>query len=68
MNTRTVFLAGYVLVGVALLSLALLSHRRPSTVATVSELADAATRRRPGRVIVLIIWWWVGFHMLARSA
>jgi hypothetical protein len=68
MRTRDVFLAGYVLVGVALLALVLLSRRRPSAVATVSEFADAATRRRLGRVIVLIVWWWVGFHVLARSA
>jgi hypothetical protein len=66
--TRDVFLAGYVLVGLLLLALVLVSHRKPSAVATVPELADAATRRRVGRVIVLIVWWWVGFHVLARSA
>jgi len=68
MTTRTVFLAGYVLVGLALCALALLADRRPSVAATVSELADAATRRRLGRVLVLIVWWWIGFHVLARSA
>ena len=67
MSARTVFLAGYVLVGLALLALVVLSHRAPSRVATVSELADAAMRRRTGRVVVLILWWWVGFHVLARS-
>ena len=68
MNLRTVFLAGYVVVGLALTALMLLSHRRPSAVATVTELAHAATRRRVGRVIVLLVWWWAGFHVLARSA
>lgn len=68
MTTRTVFLAGYVVVGLALTALVLLSHRRPSAVATVTELADAATRRRAGRVLVLLVWWWIGFHVLARSA
>ena len=68
MTGRTVFLAGYVVVGLALAALGLLSYRRPSAVATLSELADAATRRRIGRVIVLLVWWWVGFHVLARSA
>ena len=68
MTTRAVFLAGYVLIGLALLALALLADRRPSAVASVSELADAATRRRLGRVLVLILWWWIGFHVLARSA
>lgn len=67
MTTRTVFLTGYVVVGLALTVLVLLSRRRPSAVATVGELADAATRRRVGRVIVLLVWWWVGFHVLARS-
>jgi len=66
-TTRTVFLAGYVLFGLALLGLALLAHRRPSAAATVSELADAVTRRRLRRVVVLIVWWWIGFHVLARS-
>ena len=68
MTTRNVFLAGYVLIGLALLALVLLADRRPSAVASVSELADAATRRRLGRVLVLILWWWIGFHVLARSA
>jgi hypothetical protein len=68
MTTRNVFLAGYLLVGLSLLGLALLADRRPSVAATVDELADAATRRRTGRVIVLILWWWLGFHVLARSA
>ena len=68
MTTRTVFLAGYVVVGLALTALVLLSHRRPAAVASLTELADAATRRRAGRVIVLLVWWWVGFHVLARSA
>ena len=68
MTTRMVFLAGYVVVGLALTALVLLSHGRPSAVATVTELADASTRRRAGRVIVLLVWWWIGFHVLARSA
>lgn len=68
MTVRTLFLAGYVVVGLALIGLVLLSHRRPSAVATATELAAAATRRRVGRVIVLLAWWWVGFHVLARSA
>lgn len=67
-TTRNVFLAGYLLVGLLLFGLALLADRRPSVAATVSELADAATRRRRGRVIVLLLWWWLGFHVLARSA
>lgn len=65
--SRTVFLAGYVVLGLALTVLVLLSHRRRSAVATLTELADAATRRRVGRVLVLLAWWWIGFHMLARS-
>ncbi|WP_395728930.1 DUF6186 family protein [Nakamurella sp.] len=68
MTGRTVFLAGYVVVGLALVTLVLVSSRRPSAVATPTALADAATRRRVGRVIVLLVWWWVGFHVLARSA
>jgi hypothetical protein len=68
MTVRVVFLAGYVVIGLALTALVLLSHRRPSVAATVTELADAATRRRAGRVIVLLVWWWIGFHVLARSA
>ncbi len=68
MSTRAVFLAGYLVVGLALLGLAVLSHRRSSAVATVSEMTASATRRRVGRLLVLLVWWWVGFHVLARSA
>ena len=67
MSSRSLFLAGYVLIGLALVALVALSHRRPSAVATPAELAAAATRRRVGRVVALLIWWWVGFHVLARS-
>jgi hypothetical protein len=31
-------------------------------------MADVATRRRLGRVIVLVVWWWMGWHFLVRSA
>lgn len=68
MSTRAVFLAGYVVIGLALAALMLVSHLRPSAVATVTELADAATRRRTGRLVVLLVWWWIGFHVLSRSA
>lgn len=65
---RELFLAGYAVIGLALVLLVLLARRRPSAVASVSEMADAATRRRLGRVLVLIAWWWVGWHFLARSS
>jgi len=68
MTTRTLFLVGYGLVGLALLALVVLSRRTPSRVATAAELADVVTRRRVGRLLVLVVWWWVGFHALARSA
>lgn len=67
MTTRTVFLAGYLVIGLALAALVLLSRRTPSAVAGPTELARAATRRRAGRVIVFLVWWWIGFHVLARS-
>lgn len=68
MGVRELFLAGYAVIGLALVLLVLLARRRPSAVASVSEMADAATRRRLGRVLVLIAWWWVGWHFLARSS
>jgi len=67
MNARALILTGYLIIGLALLALTLLSHRRPSSVARVCELAAGATRRRAGRLLVLVAWWWVGFHVLARS-
>ena len=67
MTTRTVFLAGYLVIGLALAALVLLSRRTPSAVAGATELARATTRRRAGRVIVVLVWWWIGFHVLARS-
>lgn len=67
MTTRTVFLVGYLVIGVALMALVPWSGRAPSAVAGPAELARAATRRRAGRVVVLVAWWWVGFHVLARS-
>ncbi len=68
MGVKQVFLAGYLLIGIALALLMLLSHRRPTAVARVSEMADAATRRRLGRVIVLVGRRGMGWQFLGRSA
>ena len=67
MSTRTLFLAGYLVIGLALAALVLWSGRAPSAVAGPTALARAATRRRAGRVVVFLVWWWIGFHVLARS-
>jgi hypothetical protein len=67
MSTRTIFLLGYLVIGLALALCQLVAWRSESKIATFGEMMDAAVRRRTGRLLVLVAWWWIGFHVLARS-
>ena len=68
MSTRTVFVAGYVLIAIALLTCQLAASRPAARVARIGDVVDAIKRRRAGWVVLLLAWWWLGFHVLARSS
>lgn len=67
MSSREITIAGYVLVGLAVLVVELVARRPGSRVPTIGELAGFVMRDRWGRLGVLAVWWWLGFHFLSRS-
>jgi len=68
MSTRTIFLAGYILIALALLACQLVASRPASPVAKIGDVVGAAKRRRGGWIMLIVAWWWLGFHVLARSS
>jgi hypothetical protein len=68
MSTRTIFLAGYILIAFAFLACQLIASGPSARVAKIGDVVGAAKRRRLGWVMLVLTWWWLGFHVLARSS
>ena len=65
MTSRDVTIAGFIVVGLAMLSLLLAgwSGRTPR----VGDVVDALLARHATRVLVVFVWAWLGCHVLVRS-
>jgi Family of unknown function (DUF6186) len=63
-----VILLGYLAIGLALLAFQVAASRPNARVARFEEIVGAGMRHRAGRLLIVLTWWWVGFHVLARSA
>jgi hypothetical protein len=63
--SHVVTVAVFAALGLALVSMALLAHRRSSTLPTISRLVRAALGRRSVQVLLVLAWWWVGWHFFA---
>jgi Family of unknown function (DUF6186) len=66
MTTRTITLAGYALIAGTMLVMqltALTTHRLP----TLHQALSSVLGRRPGRLLVLAAWLWLGWHVFVRS-
>jgi len=68
MSSRTILLAGYVLIGCALLACQLVARRPHAPVAKIGDVLSVLKRRRAGWTVLVLAWWWLGFHVLARSS
>ncbi|MDQ3946754.1 MAG: DUF6186 family protein [Actinomycetota bacterium] len=64
--TRTVTLAGYVLLAAASLAYELAGHLRRRT-PTLGQAVLVLTRRRTPRALVLVGWLWLGWHLFVRG-
>jgi multisubunit Na+/H+ antiporter MnhB subunit len=53
---------GFVVEGIAIIALILLSYRRRTQFATFDELLDQIMTTRPARICILTFWWWLGWH------
>lgn len=66
LSTRSVTIAGFVLVIAAILTLEVLARRPGSRVPTIGQWLGYLMRPKLGRVLVLLAWWWLGWHYFAR--
>ena len=65
MTSRDITIAGFVVLGLAMLSLFVvgLSGRIPR----VGDVLDALLARRATRVLLVFVWAWLGWHFLVRT-
>lgn len=66
MSSRTLTVAGYVLIVLAGVGLQLLSLRAGSRVPSLGAVLRQAMRSRPGRIGIVAAWAWIGIHFFAR--
>jgi hypothetical protein len=67
MSTRLVTLAGFAVLGAAIAVWSVMSANRPSLV-TLPELLSRITTSRPLRLVLVIAWAWLGWHLFARGS
>lgn len=65
--SRAITVAGFLVIGLALLAVHFRGRRRGSRIPSFADLAGFTMRERWGRLGVLFVWWWLGWHFLARS-
>lgn len=65
MSSHALTVAGFVLLGVAMLGLEVAGHVRRWPVPTLGQVLDGLMARRTARIAVLLAWWWLGWHFLA---
>jgi Family of unknown function (DUF6186) len=66
MSARDVTFAAYVVIGVALVTLQAVAWRRGSL--TLGQLTDRLMRKRSARLVFLLGWTWLGWHLFARGS
>jgi hypothetical protein len=66
MTVRDVTFAAYALIGVALVTLEAVTWRRGSL--TLGQLTDRLMRRRSVRLVFLLGWAWLGWHLFVRGS
>jgi hypothetical protein len=66
MRARDVTFAVYAVIGVALVALQAVSWRRGSL--TLGQLTGHLMRRRSVRLVFLLGWAWLGWHLFVRGS
>jgi hypothetical protein len=67
MSSRAITLAVFALLAVAVAGWSVVSARRPSLV-TLPALMSRITSSRVVRLLVVIAWAWLGWHLFARGS
>ncbi len=66
MTVRDLTFAAYAVIGVALVTLQVVTSRRGSL--TLGQLTDRLMRRRSVRMAFWLGWAWLGWHLFARGS
>jgi hypothetical protein len=67
MSSRVVTFLGYGAIFAAIASWAVISGRRPPWM-TLPEALVALTRTRTMRLVLVVAWIWLGWHLFARGS
>jgi hypothetical protein len=65
--TRIVTLAGFALLAALVVGWTVYTHRR-SDWWTLPQLVSRLTHSRVGRLLILLVWAWLGWHLFARGS
>ena len=67
MTARAVTLLGFGLLAVVIIGWSVVTARRPSSI-TLAQLMERATTSRVVRLLFVLVWAWVGWHLFARGS
>lgn len=67
MTSRTLTFLGYAAILAAIVVIAVVASRRPNWM-TLPDALGALTRNRTVRILVVIAWVWLGWHLFARGS
>ena len=67
MSSRTLTYLGFAVIAAAAVAWSYVSARRPNLV-TVPQLLVRLTRSRVVRLLILLVWGWIGWHLFARGS
>jgi hypothetical protein len=66
MSTHNITVLGFTLIAIALIALEVVARRRGSRVPTAGQMAGFLMQTRITRVLILLLWGWLGWHLFAR--
>lgn len=66
MSSHAWGITGYSLLLGVLVAIVAISRRPSSSVSTGGRLILSVRRTRAGRILLVLIWWWVGWHVFVR--
>ena len=67
MSARSLTLAGFALIAAAAIGWSVVAARRPSVI-TLPRLLARATGSRIVRLVFVLVWAWLGWHLFARGS
>ena len=66
MSTHNITVLGFTLIAIALIALEVVARHRGSRVPTAGQMIGFLMQTRITRVLILLLWGWLGWHLFAR--